>query len=140
MTYAVLADVATRLGRPITSSEEVAQVNAWLGDIEALILARIPDLADRVTEGNPTAAIVKMVEANAVVRKIKNPDGKQNERIDDYSYGLSADAARGDLFLTDAEWALLEPGSGEGAFTIRPYGADWRRGEWLHPDVWVPLP
>src|SRR6478735_3964414 len=116
MTYAVLADVATRLGRPITDSNEVAQVEAWLGDVESLILARIPDLADWVAGGVPSEAVVKMVEANAVVRKVKNPDGKQNERIDDYSYGLNADAARGDLFLTDAEWALLEPGSGEGAF------------------------
>lgn len=140
MTYAVLADVATRLGRPITDANEVAQVNAWLGDVEALILARIPGLAAGVAGGVPSEAVVKMVEANAVVRKVKNPDGKQNERIDDYSYGLNADAARGDLFLTDAEWALLEPGSGEGAFTIRPQGLDRRRGEWVHPDVWVPLP
>ncbi len=140
MTYAVLTDVATRLGRPITNPDEVAQVNAWLADIEALVLGRIPDLADRVSAGNPTEAVVKMVEANAVIRKIKNPDGKQNERIDDYSYGLNTDAARGDLFLSDEEWALLLPGSGEGAFTIRPYGADPRLGQWVHPDVWVPLP
>ncbi|GIG27182.1 Gp19/Gp15/Gp42 family protein [Cellulomonas denverensis] len=140
MTYAVLTDVATRLGRPITDTNEVAQVNAWLSDIEALILSRIPDLAAQIADGHPTEAVVKMVEANAVIRKIKNPDGKQNERIDDYSFGLNTDAARGDLFLTDEEWALLEPGSGEGAFTIRPYAADPRRGQWVHPDVWVPAP
>lgn len=140
MTYALLTDVATRLGRPITDPDEVAQVNAWLADVEALILTRIPDLGAHVSEGRPTPAVVTMIEANAVIRKIKNPDGKQNERIDDYSYGLNTDAARGDLFLTDEEWALLAPGSGEGAFTIRPYSANPRRGQWVHPDVWVPAP
>lgn len=120
MTYATVADVSTRLGRPITDSNEVAQVTAWLGDVEALILARIPDLAALVAAGTPTAPTVVMVEANAVIRKVKNPDGKQNERIDDYSYGLNADAARGDLFLTDAEWSLLRPASTSGAFSTRP--------------------
>lgn len=120
MTYATVADVGTRLGRPITEPAEVAQVNAWLGDVESLILARVPNLVELVDDGRPTAATVAMIEANAVIRKVKNPDGKQNERIDDYSYGLNADAARGDLFLTDAEWALLLPVSASGAFSTRP--------------------
>lgn len=120
MTYANVSDVSTRLGRPITDPNEVAQVEAWLDDVEALILARIPDLAENVAAGKPSASLVAMVEANAVVRKVKNPDGKQNERIDDYSYGLNADAARGDLFLTDAEWGLLTPASASGAFSTRP--------------------
>lgn len=140
MTYALVSDVSTRLGRPISDANEVAQVTAWLEDVETLIRARIPDLDGRVADGTPTAPTVVMVEANAVVRKVRNPDGKQNERIDDYSYGLNADAARGDLFLTDDEWALLEPGSGNGAWTIRPGGHVRGRGEWVHPDVWVPLP
>ncbi|MFB9956995.1 Gp19/Gp15/Gp42 family protein [Cellulomonas denverensis] len=109
-------------------------MNAWLSDIEALILSRIPDLAAQIADGHPTEAVVKMVEANAVIRKIKNPDGKQNERIDDYSFGLNTDAARGDLFLTDEEWAagawlrrgrLHHPAVRRGP----------RRGQWVHPDV-----
>ncbi len=140
MTYANLSDVSTRLGRPITNPEEIAQVNAWLGDIEALILARIPDLADLVTAGNPSAAVVAMVEANAVIRKMKNPDGKVSEGIDDYNYRLNENTRRGELFLTDEEWALLTPDGAEGAWTIRPGGALPGQGEWVHPDVWVPLP
>lgn len=140
MTYANLSDVSTRLGRPITSPEEVAQVNAWLADVEALILARIPNLADLVTAGNPSAAVVAMVEANAVIRKIKNPDGKVSEGIDDYNYRLNENSRKGELFLTDEEWALLTPDSPDGAWTIRPGGALPGAGEWVHPDVWVPSP
>jgi len=140
VTYATVEDVSKRLGRPITAQAEIDQVNAWLADVEQIILARIPDLDERVTEGQPPSGVVVMVEANAVVRKVRNPEGKQNERIDDYSYGLNADAARGELFLTDDEWNLLLPGGSDGAFTIRPAGRVPGPGYWLHPDVWVPLP
>lgn len=122
-TYANLADVATRLGRSITSTEEVAQVNAWLADIDALIAQRIPTLAALVAAGAPTTAVVVMVEANAVVRKVRNPEGKVSENIDDYQYRLNPEAARGELFLTEEEWASLSPGSGQGAFSVRPYFA-----------------
>lgn len=123
MTYAVIADVSTRLGRPIIDALEVAQVNAWLGDVEALILARIPNLAELVTAGDPTADLVKSVEANAVIRKIKNPNGYVSEGVDDYNYRLNENARKGDLFLTDDEWDLLTPSGSSAAFTIRPYGA-----------------
>lgn len=122
MTHAAVADVSTRLGRPITSTPEIAQVNAWLGDVEAQILARIPGFAAAVIAGAPSTAVVVMVEANAVIRKIRNPDGKVSEDIDDYRYRLNADAARGDLFLTDEEWAWLTPESPSAAFTVTPYG------------------
>lgn len=128
MSYANVTDVQIRLGRPITSAAEIAQVTAWLTDVEALIKVRIPDLDQRVALGQIDEAIVALVEAQVVVRKVKNPDGKQNERIDDYSYGLNTDAARGDLFLTDEEWALLLPVSATGAFTIRPFGEPSSRG------------
>lgn len=140
MPYATITDVSTRLGRPIADESEMAQVGAWLEDVEALILARFPSLPGAVTAGAPTVATVVMVEANAVIRKIRNPEGKKSERIDDYSYGLSDDAARGELFLTDEEWSLLLPGSTSGAWTISPYGSRRGPGSWLHPDVWVPQP
>lgn len=140
MTYANVSDVTTRLGRSISEAAEVAQVNAWLTDVESLILTRIPDLAGRIADGSPTQAVVVMVEANAVIRKIKNPDGKVAEGIDDYNYRLNENARKGEIFLTDDEWALLMPGVGEGAFTIRPGGYRPRDGEWVHPDTWVPAP
>jgi len=132
--------VSTRLGRPITDALEVAQVGAWLEDIEAIILHRISDLADRVADGTPTAAVVAAVEANAVIRKIQNPNGVVSEGNDVYNYRLNENARKGELFLTDDEWALLLPDSSSGAFTITPGGYVPREGEWVHPDVWVPAP
>lgn len=140
MVYANLNDVSTRLGRPITDASEVSQVTAWLADVEALTLARIPNLTDLVAAGSPSTDVVVMVEANAVIRKIKNPDGKVSEGIDDYNYRLNENSRKGELFLTDEEWALLLPGAGDGAWTITPYSAQRGRGQWVHPDVWVPLP
>jgi len=142
VTYANIADVSTRLGRSITSSDEIAQVSAWLADVEALILSRVPTLAALVLAGDPSSAVVVMVEANAVIRKVRNPEGKVSEDIDDYRYRLNADAARGDLFLTDDEWALLTPNSSTAAFTISPYGQafTYEDGTWITPTVWVPDP
>ena len=86
----------------------------------------------QIGDGALSADVVTMVTTNAVVRKALNPTGKQNERIDDYSYGLTEDAARGDLFLTEAEWGLLMPVSASGAFSVRPgFDPDRRCWPWL---------
>lgn len=135
MSYATVADVGTRLGRPISDEQEQAQVQAWLDDAEAVILSRIPTLADLVAAGAPTVAALVMVETNAVIRKIRNPEGYTSETIDDYTYRYNEQVRRGDIFLTADEWALLLPGSAAGAFTVRPsYEADavaWPPGFWL---------
>lgn len=140
MTYADVDDVAARLGRPITDADERRQVQAWLDDVELIIRAAIPDLDALVEAGEIDAQALAMVEANAVVRKVRNPDGKMQERIDDYSYGYSQDAARGDLYLTDDEWALILPHGSRGAWTIAPGHRPYGQGEWVRPDLWVPLP
>lgn len=140
MPYASVEDVSARLGRPITDPTEVAQVQAWLNDAGAVIRSRIPGLDGHVAAGAPTADTVLLVESNAVIRKIRNPEGYTSETIDDYTYRYNEQVRRGDIFLTDEEWALLTPGASGGAWTITPSGARRRCGEWVHPDVWVPLP
>lgn len=139
MAFANLKDVSDRLGRPITDPSEVEQVNAWIGDVSTIINARIPDLTARLDDGRLRSEVLAFVTATAVVRKVKNPDGKQNERIDDYSYGLTEDAAKGELFLTADEWALLLGDQSDGAFTIGPSLARLQQGRWLTTDLWVPL-
>ena len=137
--FANLTDVSARLGRPITDPDEIAQVNAWIGDVEALILSRLPLLAPD-TAGQPSSTVVTMVVANAVIRKINNPDGKVSEGVDDYNYRYNENTRKGDLFLTVEEWGLLSPSASGGAFSIRPYGATDTSGEWVTPDTWVPYP
>ena len=124
MTYATVSDVATRLGRPISDPLEVAQVGAWIEDIESDILDRIPNLADLIVEGRPTTATVVRVESAAVIRKMKNPDGVVSEGNDVYNYRLNENARKGELFLTDEEWARLLPldSTVSGVFSVQMYG------------------
>lgn len=130
MEFATVQDVSRRLGREITSASELAQVTAWIEDIKAMILVRLPTIEDRVETGDLSQAVLSSVVSNAVIRKIKNPDGKQNERIDDYSYGLTADAARGELFLTDDEWDLLSVQRTSAAFSIQAVSPARRSAWW----------
>lgn len=138
MTYANITDVAAELGRPIpTDPNTIAQWNRWLTRIENRILARIPDLTDRVTAGEISAGLVADLEASAVARKALNPEGvrQMTRAIDDGSVTKTIDQTRsaGELELTEDEWALLLPTSESGAFSTRPgsepdHGTPW--GVW----------
>lgn len=117
MTYATVADVAVRLGRPLADPEhELAAV--LLGDAESEIRARLPDLDTRVDRGRIRRELVVKVEANAVVGVLRNPGGYTSETAGDYSYTIDVRAAAGYLTIPDTDWALL--GVTAGAFTITP--------------------
>jgi hypothetical protein len=126
MAYATVNDVEVRYGRTLTAAE-TAQVTAWIEDLEAEILERIPLLEALILAGRPTMATLKRVVCAAVIRKLQNPEGLRTTTvaIDDYSTTKTVDSANstGWLGLTDDEWSLLLPGSSGDAFTIRPYGA-----------------
>ncbi|MGH3760256.1 Gp19/Gp15/Gp42 family protein [Actinophytocola sp.] len=117
MSYASVADVEVRLGRPLTDAErDLAAV--LLEDAETVIRVKIPDLDQRIADGRLRRELVVMVEANAVVRVLRNPGGFRSETAGDYSYTLDTRAAAGYLTIPDADWYLL--GVRPGAFTIRP--------------------
>jgi hypothetical protein len=116
MVYAVSDDIATELGRPITTAEEISQVNWWISGAELKLRNRLGDLAAL------DSASVNYVVVQAVARRARNPEGKQQERIDDYSYNLNPSAASAELIITDEEWALLTPTTERGAFSIRAAG------------------
>ena len=80
------------------------------------------EIVEAMAKVDGSAAWTLMIEANAVIRKVRNPDGKVSEGNDVYNYRLNENARKGELFLTDEEWALLTPGGGTGAFTITPGG------------------
>jgi hypothetical protein len=120
VTFATVQDVADELGRPITSSTEIAQINGWLRRVEATIKTRVPDLAALVTAGTLDAVLVAGVEAAIVARKALNPEGKSSETIDDYTYKYDSSAAAKSLTPTEDEWILLRPRLARGSFTIRP--------------------
>ena len=126
MPYATVSDVEVRFGRTLTDAES-AQVSAWIEDLEAEILERIPALDLLIAAGRPTVGTLRRVISAAIVRKLQNPSGlrQRTVSIDDYSTTETVDASNsaGYLGLTAGEWELLLPGISGEAFTIRPYGA-----------------
>jgi hypothetical protein len=126
MTYATVSDVEVRYGRTLTDTE-ADQVTAWIDDLDAEILERIPGLDALVAVGRPTPATLKRVICGAVIRKLDNPKGLRSRTVavDDYSTTEITDSSNsaGWLGLTDDEWNLLLPGTSGDVFTIRPYGA-----------------
>lgn len=117
MAYASVADVEARLGRTLDSSESQI-VSTRLNDIELMIRHRIPDLDIKVSTGVIDPALIVMVECDAILRLVRNPEGYTAETDGNYSYQISKEVASGKLDITSAEWALL--GIRNGAFTIRP--------------------
>lgn len=111
MAYATVIDVAVTLGRPITDPDEQAQILNWVAKTERIISARLGSL------DNLDRQILADVISEVVARRVRNPDGKRNERIDDYSYTLDAAASAVELTLTADEWARLsQDGSTSGAY------------------------
>lgn len=114
MSLALLSDVQKRLGRPLTADEQ-PQVETLLEDAEIEIKERIPDLETKATDEDYLKKVIK-VEASAVVRLIRNPDGYTSETDGDYTYQINYRLASGELTITPKEWTLL--GLSSGAFSI----------------------
>lgn len=133
MAYATTADVEARLGRPLDASETTI-VETRLNDVELLIRSRIPDLDTKVADGTIDVEIVIMIESEAILRLIRNPEGYTAETDGNYSYQISARVASGLIDILASEWALL--GVRAGAFVIRPYiGRPYGHG-WNRPYPW----
>lgn len=106
MAYASATDIEDRLGRSLDDSE-TRIVSTRLEDAEELLLVRIPDLAQKIVDGAIRERLVVMVEAEAVMRLIKNPEGFTQETDGNYSYQISAQVASGRLTIENDEWRLL---------------------------------
>lgn len=110
LPYANLQDVETTLGRRITERYEIQQVRSWIEDAALCIRLRLGSLDDLSGE------VLRFVIKESVARRVRNPEGKTTERIDDYSYTLNADSARASLYILDEEWAMLSPRVGANIF------------------------
>lgn len=129
---ATTADLVSRW-RPLSAQEttngETFLADAWRmlkravlksgSDIEALIAAD--------TTGDLQPEVVRVM-ATAVLRVMKNPDGKRQESIDDYAWTRDEAIAAGLLYFADEELDALSPGAGvKGrAYSLDPFaGRDW---------------
>lgn len=115
---ATAGDIESRW-RPLTTDEAIVGTTL-LEDGWLLLKGRVVDLEDRMDDEADLPAAVKRVLANAVIRVMKNPDGKRQESIDDYSWTRDNAVSAGELYFTDAEMASLIPGGSVrgGAFTV----------------------
>lgn len=125
MATASVDDVATSLGRPITDSLEEEQVAQWITDAELLIRMRLGALDDLDQEA------LAYVVREAVILKMRNPEGYQSESIDDYTYRWGSGSGR--VAILDEWWDMLQPLGSSTAFSIRAGGVP----EYAAPDTWV---
>ena len=106
MAYAEVGDVTDRLASDEPTPEILALITVRLEDVERMIRKRIPDLATKVADQD-FLADVKQVEADAVLRMARNPEGYLSEGDGNYQYMLHRDMASGKLEITDDEWRTL---------------------------------
>ncbi|MDV6975333.1 Gp19/Gp15/Gp42 family protein [Mycobacterium intracellulare] len=113
-TYADAADdVVARWGKAPEDVEPeiLTLINKRLGDVERMIKRRFKklgrDLDADVTDDTVDVEDVKQVEAEAVLRLVRNPDGYLSETDGNYTYMLQNDLATGKLEILAEEWEIL---------------------------------
>lgn len=119
------SDIAARW-RPL-STEETAVATALLADAWAILTARDSTIEGRLSATPATldVALVRAVVTAMVLRVMRNPDGKRQESIDDYSWTLDNAVSSGFLYVTDDELALLRApstASTRGSIRLVAYG------------------
>ena len=123
---AIVADLTNRW-RPL-SAQETINGQTFLDDAWRMLKRRLPDLeadilADATGELEPE--VVRVI-ATAVLRVMKNPDGKRQESIDDYSWLRDNAVSAGLLYFTDDEVDDLIPSGsatrGAFSFSLLPTG------------------
>ncbi|MFE3461367.1 Gp19/Gp15/Gp42 family protein [Nocardiopsis aegyptia] len=106
MAIATVDDVDARLDRDLTPEErDLAAV--LLNDAEVKIRRRARNLVARAAADPEWREALVMVEANAVLRVLRNPEGYRQETDGNYSYSLSAAVAAGHLYIMASEWEDL---------------------------------
>lgn len=106
MSVAAAADVAALLARELDTAEtELAERR--LEQVERMIVRRIPDLLERITDGHLESDDVRDIEAEAVYRVMRNPEGLYSEQDGQYGYQRTREAADNTLRILAEEWAVL---------------------------------
>ena len=132
---ATTADVVARW-RPLSTQEttnaETFLEDAWVMLKRRMTLEDVDIEADIAADADLSADVVRVL-ATAVLRVMKNPDGKSREAIDDYSWSRDEALSAGLLYFTDDELDGLIPGAGEQGrvFMVDPL-ATWA-DQWTTP-------
>lgn len=120
-----VGDIEARF-RPLTAAEQIV-AQSLLDDAWAILMARDATIDTRLSATPATldAALVRAVESAMVLRVLRNPDGKRQESIDDYSWTLDTAISSGMLYVSDDELALLAApftGTTRGSVRLVAYG------------------
>lgn len=137
---ATSADLQARSFRPLDAGA-IAVGGTLLDDAWAIMLSANSSVAGRLDKvpGDPVfRSLVVQTLCAMVLRVISNPEGKLEERQDDYQYRLDAAVSSGALYISDAELARLAEGDSvsDGAWTIRARAVP--AAEWCPiPEEWI---
>lgn len=119
--------------RPLTS-DELIKVDTLLDDASAIIRARVSTVDARISAGTLDPLVAAGVAARMVIRVLRNPTGAiaKSRTIDDATVSETYDreAVRAEMYVPDADLALLAPADAGTAFTIRPAYVDPVTGTW----------
>jgi hypothetical protein len=148
MSHASAVDVTDRLGRDVSDDTALLTlITTRLADVERLILRRIPDLEAQITAATINVADVIQVEAEAVLRLARNPNGYISETDGSYTYEIAQNISSGTLEVLPGEWEIL--GVCQPAVTVlvprvrvlppwarRPLGWGWGWRDWDLDEDW----
>lgn len=110
------------------SAQETTNAQTFLDDAWRMLRRRLDDLEARVEADPDLEGEVVRVMATAVLRVMKNPDGKRQESIESYSWTRDQSVSAGLLYFTADELSdLLADVTDSGrAFSIDPLAdRDW---------------
>lgn len=105
---ASIADIEARW-RPL-STQETINAAAFLEDAWAYLLGRRTGLEADLSAGTVSTANAVRVVCAMVLRVLKNPDGWEDEAVDDWRGKRAAAIASGELYATSSELADVTPG------------------------------
>jgi hypothetical protein len=106
MAYATSEDVIV-LWAKVPEPEVIELIERRLDQVERMIRRRIPDLDARVAASETFKADLIDVEADSVLRLVRNPEGYISETDGAYTYQLNEDLYSGKLQVLDEEWQML---------------------------------
>jgi alkylation response protein AidB-like acyl-CoA dehydrogenase len=106
MAYATAADVVVLWAKE-PEPEVMLLIERRLEQVERMIRRRITDLDLRVAASVTFEADLVDIEADAVLRLVRNPEGYISETDGAYMYQLQQDLSVGRLEILDDEWQIL---------------------------------
>lgn len=106
MAYATADDVVTLWAKE-PEAEVMFLIERRLEQVERMIRRRIATLDTQAAASTTFKADLIDIEADAVLRLVRNPEGYLSETDGSYTYQLQADLTSGKLMVLDDEWTAL---------------------------------